>query len=527
MGPTGAESDQRSLPPPAGGVRWTVLTYAAGKVITLAATVVLARILAPADFGVVMLAFVAINVIGLFGDLGLGATIVARQDLDRRGIGTAFTLILAAGTALGVLLAAVAGPLSDALSEPRLRGVLTALAPLTVLGAVTWFYQWLFQRNLAFRSRFFGFLAQSSVYAVVAVGAASLGAGVWSIVVGHLAGQTAMAVVWLALAGPVRPRFDRSTAKDLLHSSRGFFLQNAAMLGQQNVDYIAVGRTLGATPLGFYSMAFRLSELPVLAIADPVTKVTFPTYSQMRAAGDDVRDHYLATLRLVAVVTAPLAALLSAASAPLTRLVYGPKWAPMATTLAILAVWGAAKSAHATVEWFLNAIGGAGAAGVVAAGALAVEAPALFVAADRGGIAAVAWVILASVVVSGGALVACVRRRVGLSAAAHGRALWPPFTAAAGAWAVTRAVTTLMGRSAFLGCVASVAAGAAAYLALIAVLAPGVLALAARTLRGTVQGDAPAVLVPEPSAPGGGGRAAADQTEGLPGEQQPTSPRNS
>ena len=66
------------------GLPWTVMTYAGSKAIALASTVVLARLLTPADFGTVALAFLAINLIAIFRDLGLGAALILRQDLDRR-----------------------------------------------------------------------------------------------------------------------------------------------------------------------------------------------------------------------------------------------------------------------------------------------------------------------------------------------------------------------------------------------------------------------------------------------------------
>jgi PST family polysaccharide transporter len=470
------------------GVRWTMLTYGASKVVTLGATVVLARLLVPADFGVVILAFVAINVVGSFGDLGLGAALVVRTDLDRRGLGTVLTLLLASGIVLAVLLVVGAGPLSHGLHEPRLRPVLIGLAPLTVLGSLNWFYQWLLQRELEFRDRFFGFLAQTVTYAVVAIVAAATGAGVWSIVAGHLAGQLAMAAVYMNVAPTVRPGFDRGLAADVLRTSRGFLLQTTAMLLQQNADYLAVGRTLGSAPLGFYSMAFRLSELPHLAVADPVATVTFPGFSRMQARGEPVDDHYLQVLQLVALVTSPIGALLSATADPFTRLVYGPRWVPMIGTLAVLAVWGAVKSVQATVEWMLNSLGGAGAAGVLAVVLLAVQAPALFVAAHLGGTVAVGQVLLAALVLSVVLLVACLRRRAGLGFAAHGRVLWPVVLAAGAGWIVARLIADGLGQPPVPALVASLGAGALAYAVVVSACAPGILPRAARLALRAVKG---------------------------------------
>ncbi len=491
------------------GVRWTMLTYGASKVVTLGATVVLARLLVPADFGVVILAFVAINVVGSFGDLGLGAALVVRTDLDRRGLGTVLSLLLASGIILAILLVVGAGPLSHGLREPRLRPVLIGLAPLTVLGSLNWFYQWFLQRELEFRDRFFGFLAQTGTYAVVAIAAAATGAGVWSIVAGHLAGQLAMAAVYVSVAPSVRPCFDRRLAADVLRTSRGFLLQTTAMLLQQNADYLAVGRTLGSAPLGFYSMAFRLSELPHLAVADPVATVTFPGFSRMLARGEPVEEHYLQVVQLVALITSPIGLLLSATAGPFTRLVYGPRWVPMIGTLTVLSVWGAVKSVQATVEWMLNSVGGAGLAGMLAVVLLVVQAPALFVAAYLGGTVAVGEVLLAAVIVSLGLLVVCLKRRISLGFRAHGRVLWPVAVAAGTSWVVARLIAQGSGGPPVLVLAASLGAGTLVYALVLSGCAPGILPRSARLALRAAKGGGP-----------GGGVAAAGEgapTTGEPG----------
>ncbi len=491
-----------------GGVRWTMLTYAVGKVVTFVATVVLARILVPADFGVVMLAFVAMNVVGLFGDLGLGPTLVVRQDLDGPAMGTVLTMLLASGAALAVLLIAVSPLLSDAFHEPRLQSVLIALAPLNLLGSLNWFYQWRLQRDLEFRRRFYGFAAQTVAYAAVAVGSAIAGAGVWSIVAGHFAGHVAMAATYLLLSGLVRPTYDSKLARSLLRTSRGFLLQTGTTLLQGDIDYVAVGRTLGSAQLGLYSMAFRVSELLYLAIADPVAKVTFPGFTRMRARGEDVSASYLEVLRLIALVTCPLGAVLSATATEFTQLVYGPKWVGMASALTVLAVWGAVRCLKGTVEWFLNAVGGETTVGVVGTIMLAVQIPLLFVASAEYGIAGTAWVILGAAAMAVVLLAASARWRVDVGLVDQVRAVLPVAIASTGAWFAARGATRLPMKNELISLLIPVLAGGIAYVGLVSVLAPGALVRAVGLARrvafgsGRDAGDAEAgSTTPDAAAP--------------------------
>src|SRR5918997_5502151 len=166
------------------GVPWTLLAYASSKLVTVATTLVLARLLAPSDFGLVALAWVALGLVGVLRDLGLSATLVVRQDLDRTAQGTLLTLMLAIGTATAVVIAATAPLVASLFSEPRLSGILAGLAASLVVNGVTGFYEAVLQRELAFRARFVSQIAQVAVYAAVAIAAAAAGAGVWSLVAG-------------------------------------------------------------------------------------------------------------------------------------------------------------------------------------------------------------------------------------------------------------------------------------------------------------------------------------------------------
>ena len=146
------------------GMPWTIMSYGANKLITVGTTVVLARLLVPADFGLFALALLATNGLSMFNDLGLGGTLVLRQDLDRRAQGTVLTVMMATAATLAVLLAAASPLIARAFGEPRLEEILLALAPLILFGGVNWFHEALLQRELEFRRRFVAQTAQSVVY---------------------------------------------------------------------------------------------------------------------------------------------------------------------------------------------------------------------------------------------------------------------------------------------------------------------------------------------------------------------------
>jgi O-antigen/teichoic acid export membrane protein len=459
------------------GVPWTILAYAANKLVTVGTTLALARLLTPKDFGLVALALLAILALSFLRDLGLNGVLVLRTDLDMRSQGTVLALMLIMGTVLAVLLAALSPLVADLFGEPRLEAVLTVLSVTVLLGGFTWFYETVLQRELEFKKRFFALSTQTLVYTGVALTLAVLGAGVWSLVAGQLAGTVAFAIALVAVAPyHVAPRLDLDTARDLLGDSGGFIAQGVTAFFQQNSDYVAVGRILGAVEVGFYSLAYRLAELPYWAIADPVARVTFPAFARMRHRGEDVRSSFLSTLRLVALVSCPFGVVLSGAADPFVSGLLGDEWLPMVGPLAVLGIWGAVRPVQVTVAWLLNSVGQAGLMGAISVVVLVVLIPALLIAADLGGITAVAWVMLADMVVSLVVLSWFAARRADVGVASQARAVGPVALACVPAWLAARGVAGALDDSAPLAAlVAAALAGAAAYLAGVSLMAPGLL----------------------------------------------------
>ena len=238
----------------------------------------------------------------------------------------------------------------------------------------------------------------------------------------------------------VRPAFDREAARDLVVVGRAFMLQGGLAFLKQNTDYIAVGRMLGTGPLGFYSVGYRLSELPYLGIADPVAKVTFPAFVGMRARGHDVKQPFLSVLQAVALVTCPLGVILSGAADPFTRALFGERWLPMVMPLTVLGLWGALRPVHATIGWLFNSLGMAGLLARVSACTLSLLIPGVFLSATLGGVTAVALTLLAEMIVASVALSVLAGRRLDIGVADQWRVLRPIAAGSLVAWGASRLV---------------------------------------------------------------------------------------
>jgi O-antigen/teichoic acid export membrane protein len=471
------------------GVPWTVLSFAATKVVALGATLVLARLLVPTDFGLISLAVLVIGALGVFNDLGLGGALIVGGRQTPEAEGTMLTVMLAM-SGIGGLLVIVAAPFAAELfGDERLRWVLIGLSPTVLFGGFSWFYETLLQRELEFRLQFVARILQTVVFSIASIGLAVLGLGVWSLVIGHVGGWAVYTVALVAFAPyRPRPRFEHASAKRALVEGRGFMFQGALAFAQQNTDYFAIGRLLGPAQVGFYSLAYRLGELPYRGVAEPVARVTFPGFARMRQRSEEVAGAYCSALRMVTLIACPIGVLVSAAAGPLVDFLFGAKWAPMTGALVVLGIWGAIQPVETTAGWFLNACGRAGALATVSASFLFPHVVALFVAAHYGGIVGVSVVMLANTVVTSIFVLQLVSRGLGVSLYAQLAAIRVVVVACVATWFTARAVVAIMATSGpGLALLMSIAAGITSYLLTVQLLDPEALRTArrqaARTLR--------------------------------------------
>lgn len=467
------------------GVPWTLAAYGANKAGTLVTTVALARFLDPGDFGLIALAGLVVTLLTVLGNSGLSNALVLDQTLTERGKGTILTVMLGGGCLLAALGVALSPLVADLFDEPELTAVIAALSLTVVLWMAGYFYEAILQRELEFRARFFAHLAFGLAFTAAGLLSAVLGAGVWSLVAAQSVAILAFALVGWALApGRVRPAFDLAAARSVYRPSRNFLTQGIVAFGLENADYFAIGRALGVRQLGFYSLAYRLGDLPSMAVADPVARVTFSAFAQMRHRGEDVIPAYLDALRLVALVACPLGILLSATADPFTRTVFGGEWLPMIGPLAVLGLWAAVRPVLVTVHWLLNSAGGHGILAAIGVVSLIVLVPLLLVAAAAGGATAVAWVMLGHVCASTAWAAWAVRRHVGLALGTHLVALRALALACAAAWLAARLLVEVSeGAAPGLSLLLAACAGATAYLGVLRVVDPSVLGDAVRQLR--------------------------------------------
>lgn len=364
------------------GVPLSIAAYVAGRGLSVVGTLVLARLLAPEDIGLVLTGVLVNIALNTLTDSGFGLTLVVLPELTERMIGTVLSCVLVISALVTAVAVAGSGVIATAFNQPRLEEIMPWLALAIPFSSLNWFFSNLLQRDLYFGRRFAGQFALAAGYVAVAIPAAIWGAGVWALVAGQLAGALLSALVgWAVTPRRVRLRFHLASAREAFRTARAYLGQGIVSFLSENLHLVAVAGLLGARPMALYSMSYRLTELPTKALAHPVSQATFPAFAHMTSEQQARRRAMLVSLRYVALGGLPLLATLAVLAGPFVEVVLGPDWDGMQGILVILCVWGAFAVPGATMGWYVNALGGADWLASVKFARVCVSGPAVFAAA--------------------------------------------------------------------------------------------------------------------------------------------------
>jgi lipopolysaccharide exporter len=315
------------------GAVWVGASRVGGRVLFFLSTLLLARLLSPEDFGVAGYAVTLIVLLGSLPDLGLGPALIHHRD-DRETLDTGFWLGIAAG--LGAFaLVWVAAPLSSwFFGDDRAVSVTRVLALTFPLESLRNVHATLLRKNLDFRKRFVPDTVQSLAKGLVAIAMAIAGFGYWSLTWGTV-GATALAIPVYWIASGWRPGLHVSTAAARRLLPFGAHVVAVDMLGAfvRNVDYLFVGRLLGAATLGIYTLAFRIPDLLVRELCLTLGQVLLPVYARLREDVAAIHATFLATMTYVTAITAPMAIGLALVAEPFVVTAFGERWRPVAAVI--------------------------------------------------------------------------------------------------------------------------------------------------------------------------------------------------
>ncbi|WGQ12720.1 lipopolysaccharide biosynthesis protein [Sphingobacterium faecium] len=309
------------------GVFFTALAKYANLIISLVVTAILARLLAPDQFGVVAIATVAIAFLNLIADIGLSATVIQHKELDRKALSALFSLSVYITLLLSLIFFLCAGVFANWYDQPELRPICQWLALSLLFSGITVVPNALFYRDRLFKAIALRSLVIQLVGGAMSVVAAYQGYGVYALIINPI--FSSILIFGISYAKfPLKFTFSFSlqALRPIFSYSFYQFLFNIINYFSRNADTLLIGKYLGMVPLGYYDKSYRLMSLPLQNITQVITPVIHPILSQERHDKNYLMKANEKLFKFLALIGFPLAIFLYFSSRELILLFFGPQW---------------------------------------------------------------------------------------------------------------------------------------------------------------------------------------------------------
>ena len=309
------------------------------QIITWTSTLIVVRLLDPADYGLFAMTQVVIVALNFLNGYSFATSLIQTRDIDERKIGQAFALLILLNGTLACAQWLLAPVAADYYGQPEVADMLRVQALIFLTTPFIALPSALLSRRLEFRSQGYGNMSGAIAAAIVALALAWFGFGVWALVYAPIAGFAVRALVLTVAARLlVRPVFDFRGAGELIGFGGALTLCQLFWIVQSQSDILIAGRSFDVHDLGLYSEALFLTLIVTGRFLPPINEVAFPAYAELHKAGRSLAPYFIRTLRTVLMVTAPVYVGLSLTADEAVRTVFGEKWTEMVPIVAGLAL---------------------------------------------------------------------------------------------------------------------------------------------------------------------------------------------
>ncbi|HUM67928.1 MAG TPA: lipopolysaccharide biosynthesis protein, partial [Chloroflexota bacterium] len=327
------------------------------KLIFLLRTIVLARLLAPEDFGLLAISLVAVEFLMVITNIGMVPALVQHPESEEAHFNAAWTAGMVRALFVTTAVFLTAPFIADLFHEPRAVPLIQAAALRPTLESAASIKMAQLTRNLNFRALTLARLPDAIVNTVLSIILAPL-LGVWALIIGSLAGPlvyTGMSY-WLA---PHRPRitFDWAAIRPLIRFGRWIFLTGIIVMAGRAAMQMIISRQLGVTELGLYFLAAKLAFLPAEVSSEVVNSVAFPLYATLQDDLHQLTRAFRAILVAMLALILPVCALLFALTPALVTYVLGPKWNDAVELIRVLLLVNIVGLLGTTIVPILNGTG--------------------------------------------------------------------------------------------------------------------------------------------------------------------------
>ncbi len=323
------------------GLRWSALARPLIEVVLFGSMIVLARLIAPAEFGRFAVALIITELAVNIPNEGVGSALVQRKEITRSHLATGFALTLLGGAVMAALTLVLAAVLVDPVFGAQTADLVRLASPTFLIGALATVPLALLRRRLAFGTLSVLEIASTMTRALVAVGLAIAGLESEGLVLSGLLGAAVITVAaWIIAPAPL-PRLGRREAREILHFGVPASLASISWVGFRNCDYALIGARLGPLQAGYYFRAYSLAVEYQKKFSTVVGMLAFPLFSRTSDPEELARVR-TQMVRATTILLFPLFVGLAILAPTLVPFVFGEGWAPAVVPTQLLALGGAA-----------------------------------------------------------------------------------------------------------------------------------------------------------------------------------------
>jgi len=303
---------------------WVFLLRIVNRGFSLVRLIILARILSPSDFGLMGIALLTMSTLETFSQTGFQQALIQKKENIRSYLDSSWTALIFRGFILFVILYFIAPYAAIFFDAPKAKPIIQVIGFTVLFRAFTNIGVIYFQKELEFNKQFIYQFSGTLADFIVAISAVLILKNVWALVLGSLAGSIVRCLISY-LIHPYRPKlnFNLEKIKELFGFGKWILGSNILAFLLTQGDDIFVGKLLGTTALGFYQMAYRVSNMPATEITHVISQVTFPAYSKLQGNIPKLREAYLKVLQFTAFLSFPIAGLIFILAPDFTKIFLG------------------------------------------------------------------------------------------------------------------------------------------------------------------------------------------------------------
>lgn len=327
------------------GLSWSVVSQVGQQVSNLVVGVILARLLSPEEFGLIAMVTIFTGFASLFSELGFGAAIIQKADVEESHLSSVFWLNICSGVLLTIIFFSGSGLIADFYEEPILKPITQLLALNFSINSMAVLQNSLFTKAIDFKPISITQICSSVFSGLIAIYMAFVGFGVWSLVYRSILDSIISAsFFWFLSSWKPKILFNWRKIKELMSFSINLLGERSMNYWVRSLDDLLIGRILGSSALGLYTKAYSFMLFPLKNISNVITRVMFPSLAAIKEDKERVGRAFLKITRVIALFTFPMMIGCIIVADDLVISLLGNDWVEMIPILQILSVVGLMQS---------------------------------------------------------------------------------------------------------------------------------------------------------------------------------------